>query len=405
MNSAPLRPPLPMEQAQARLLALVTPLPIERVDVPGALGRYLAAPLQARRTQPAAHVSAMDGYAVRADNMAGPWRLVGESAAGHPFTGTLSSGEAVRIATGAVVPDTADAVIVQEDIVRSGATLTLAGTPPNPAGRHIRRTGQDFRCEAELLAAGARIGPAQIALAIGAGHKHLAARRPPRVVIIDSGDELAADPEVCAVHQVPASNGAMLAALVAALPVQTRRIGPVPDDLAALTAALDLASDADVIVTTGGASVGDHDLIRPALEQWGATLDFWRVAIKPGKPLLVARKGAQLVLGLPGNPVSGMVTGYFFLLPVLRALLGAALPLPRPLSLPLTAPLPAVGDRREFLRGQFTPAGIAPVATQDSGALAALAATDLLIDRPAHSPAAAAGEVVSAYLLENGGLA
>ena len=405
MNSSLLPSPLPLEEAQARLLALVTPLPIERVDVPGALGRYLAAPLNARRTQPAAHVSAMDGYAVRADELAGPWTVVGESAAGHPFPGLVGAGHAVRIATGAVVPDGADAVIIQEDVARDGARLTLTGTPPHPTGRHIRHAGQDFRSEAELLPAGTRIGPAQIALAIGAGHKHLAARRPPRVTIIDSGDELAADPECCAAHQVPASNGAMLAALVASLPVRTARFGPVPDDLAALTAALDAARDADVIVTTGGASVGDHDLIRPALQQWGATLEFWRVAIKPGKPLLVARKGGQLVVGLPGNPVSGMVTGYFFLLPLLRALLGAAAPLPRPLTLRLTASLPAVGDRREFLRGRFTDGGVAPVATQDSGALAALAATDLLIDRPAHAPAAAAGDDVNVYLMENGGLA
>lgn len=405
MNSAQLHEPLPLEEAQARLLALVAPLPIERVDVASALGRYLAAPLRARRTQPAANVSAMDGYAVRPADLAGPWRIVGESAAGHPFPGNVGAGEAVRIATGAVVPAGAEAVIVQEDVVRNGVSLTLTGTPPRPAGRHVRRAGQDFQCEAELLRAGTRIGPAQIALAIAAGHKHLAARRPPRVAIIDSGDELAADPEICAVHQVPASNGAMLAALVASLPARTYRLGPVPDDLAALTGALDAARDADVIVTTGGASVGDHDLIRPALEQWGASLEFWRVAIKPGKPLLVARKGAQLVVGLPGNPVSATVTGYFFLLPLLRALLGAAAPLPRPLTLRLTVPMPAVGERREFVRGRFIDGGIAPVATQDSGALGALAAADLLIDRPAHAPPATAGDEVCAYLLENGGLA
>ena len=398
-------PPLPLEEAQARLLALAAPLPLERVDVPSALGRYLAEPLRARRTQPAAHVSAMDGYAVRSEDIGGPWQVVGESAAGHPFGGAITSGEAVRISTGALIPAGADAVVVQEDVARDGLGVTLTGTPPNPTGRHIRRAGQDFRCEAELLPAGTRIGPAQIALAIGAGHKHLATRRLPRIVIIDSGDELAADPECCAVHQVPASNGAMLAALIASIPAHTRSLGPVPDNLAALTAALDAATGADVIVTTGGASVGDHDLIRPALEQWGATLDFWRVAIKPGKPLLIARKGAQLVVGLPGNPVSSMVTAYFFLLPVIRALLGASAPLPRPLKLRLATTLPGVGSRREFVRARFSADGLTPVVTQDSGALAALAATDVLIDRPANAPPAAPGDEVSAYLLENGGLA
>jgi len=397
--------PLPVEEAQARLLALARPLPVEHVDVAGALGRYLAAPLAARRNQPAAHVSAMDGYAVRADDLAGPWQIVGESAAGHPFAGPLGPGEAVRIATGAVVPQSAQAVIVQEDVARDGPHLALTGMPPSPAGRHIRAAGQDFRCEAELLAAGHRIGPAQIALALGSGHRHLAVRRPPRVAIIDSGDELAADPEACAVHQVPASNGAMLAALVSSMPAEIDRIGPVPDETAALVGALERARGADVIVTTGGASVGDHDLIRPALAEWGATLDFWRVAMKPGKPLLVARKGAQLVLGLPGNPVSGLVTAYFFLLPLLRALLGAANPLPRPLPLRLSAPLKGVGERREFLRGRFAGEGIAPVGSQDSGALTALAATDVLIERPAYASPAAAGDEVRAYLLQNGGIA
>lgn len=396
---------LSVEEAQARLLALAEPLPLERVDVPGTLGRYLAQPLQARRTQPAAHVSAMDGYAVPAGDMAGPWRVIGESAAGHPFAGPVSAGEAVRISTGALVPAGGGAVIVQEDVARNGASVTLIGEGPDRAGKHIRKAGADFLCDAELLESGARIGPAQIALALAAGHKHLPVRRIPRLTVIDSGDELAADPEICAVHQVPASNGAMIAALAASLPVETRRIGPIADSIEAIVSAFDAAADANVIVTTGGASVGDHDLIRPALERWGATLDFWRVAIKPGKPLMVARKGGQMIIGLPGNPVSSMVTAYLFLLPLLRAMLGAAHPLPMALRLRLVTPLPATGDRREFVRGRFVPGGIAPVATQDSGALAALAATDVLIERPERSPAAASGTEVSAYLLENGGLA
>ena len=397
--------PLPLETAQARLLAMAAPLPLERVDVAGALGRYLAEPLHARRTQPAAAMSAMDGYAVGSADLAGPWRLIGESAAGHPFGGSVGPGETVRIATGAALPAGAGAVIVQEDMRRDGASIILTGTAPQPPGRHIRRAGQDFTCESELLPAGARLGPAQLALALGAGHRHLAVRRRPRVVIIDSGDELASDPEVCAVHQVPASNGVMLAALVASLPVESRRIGPVPDRLEALTAVLDAAAGADVIVTSGGASVGDHDLIRPAMENWGGSLDFWRVAIKPGKPLLVGRKGAQIVLGLPGNPVSSMVTGYLFLLPLLRALLGAAAPYPLALTLRLAAPLPAGGERREFLRARLTADGLVPVLNQDSGALVALAASDALIDRPVDAHPAAVGDEVRTLLLENGGLA
>jgi molybdopterin molybdotransferase len=206
---------LTLEDAQARLLALAPVLPIQNVDVPGTLGRYLAEPLKARRTQPAAHVSAMDGYAVKGPDLGGPWTIIGESAAGHPFSGTVAGGQAVRISTGALLPAGADAVIVQEDLVRNGDHLSLTGTPPSPPGKHIRLCGSDFGIDTELLSAGTRIGPAQLALAIAAGHKHLAVRRAPRVAIIDSGDELASDPEDCAAHQVPASNGAMLAALLA----------------------------------------------------------------------------------------------------------------------------------------------------------------------------------------------
>lgn len=396
---------LPLEEAQARLLALATPLPIERVDVASALGRYLAEPLTASRTQPAADVSAMDGYAVAAGDLAGPWTVIGESAAGHPFAGTVARGQAVRISTGAHLPRGASAVIVQEDVRRDGAVVTLTGAPPDPADRHIRRCGMDFAAGAQLAAPGARVTPALIALALTAGHTHLAVRRLPRLAIIDSGDELAAAADRCPPHQVPASNGAMLAAQVAALPCTATRFGPVRDDRAAICAALEAAGDVDLIVTSGGVSVGDHDLIRPALEAWGAEIDFWQVAIKPGKPLLVARRGAQLVLGLPGNPVSSHVTAFFFLLPLLRALLGAAAPLPRSFLARLAAPLAPGGPRREFLRAGWDGDSLTPATVQDSGALAALARADVLIDRPAGAPAAAIGEPVRAYLLENGGLA
>lgn len=399
-------PLLPLDEAQARLLALATPLPVERVDVPGALGRYLAEPLRARRAQPAAHASAMDGYAVSSTDLAGPWQVVGESAAGHPYGGALGPGEAVRISTGALLPEGSDTVVIQEDTARDGATLRLSGAERAEAHRHVRHCGSDFACEDQLLRAGTRIGPAQLALALAAGHKHLPVRRAPRIAIIDSGDELAVDPETCAPHQVPASNGAMIAALVASLPCEVRRLGPVPDRMDALVAALRAAEGCDVVVTTGGASVGDHDLVRPALEEWGAALDFWKVAIRPGKPLMVARRGGQLALGLPGNPVSSMVTAYLFLLPLLRALLGSAQPLARALPFTLAGDLPPVGDRREFVRAMFDEAGrLVPVRSQDSGALGSLALAEVLIDRAPGAAAAQAGEPVLAYLLENGGLA
>jgi molybdopterin molybdotransferase len=347
----------------------------------------------------------MDGYAVVAGDMAGPWQVIGESAAGHPFQGEVRSGKAVRISTGAAMPAGANVVILQEDLNREGDIISLAGEPPSPPTKHVRRCGLDFRLGGEILSAGTCIGPAQAALAVSAGHNHLAVRRRPRVAVIDSGDELAVDLDCYAPHQIPASNGVMLAAMARALSCEVDRLGPVPDDMDAMAAALSQAREADVVVTSGGASVGDHDLVRPALAAWGAELDFWRVAIKPGKPILVATRGHQLVIGLPGNPVSSHVTAYLFLLPVLRRLLGAADPMPRRFRAALASPLKASGSRREFLRATWDGETIAAQAIQDSGALAPLAASNALIDRPAGTPAAAIGDMVFAYLLENGGIA
>jgi len=395
-------PPLSLEDAQARLLALVEPLPVEHADIESALGHYLAEPLLARRTQPAADLSAMDGYAMTAGDIAGPWRIVGESAAGHPFAGRFGQGEAVRISTGAILPADGRAVILQEDLTREGDTIRLTGEAPSPPDKHIRRCGMDFATGGEVLARGTRIGAAQAGLAIAAGHGHLPVRRRPRLAVIDSGDELALDLAACAPHQIPASNGAMLKAMAAQLPCDVDRLGPVADDMEALAQVLARAADADLIVTSGGASVGDHDLVRPALEAWGAEIDFWRVAIKPGKPILVARRGKQLILGLPGNPVSSYVTAYLFMLPLLRALLGAAEPLPRPIRTRLAAPLRPGGSRREFIRARWDGGEVTAHPIQDSGALASLAASNALIDRDAREPAGAIGDEVLAYLLENG---
>jgi molybdopterin molybdotransferase len=249
--------------------------------------------------------------------------------------------------------------------------------------------------------------PARIALALAAGRSRLIAARAARVAILDTGDELAADPAACAPHQIPASNGAMLAAMLAPLGCDVERLGPVGDDHAALAAALARAEDADILITSGGASVGDHDLVQAALARWGAQIAFWRVAIKPGKPLMIATRaqpggGAQLVLGLPGNPVSCFVTAFLFALPVVRASMGALDPLPAAEALVAADPLPPTGKRREFLRAVRTAAGARLVGSQDSSALAALARADCLIDRPAGSPPLAAGSAVTGYLIQNG---
>ncbi|MFN3455956.1 MAG: molybdopterin molybdotransferase MoeA [Novosphingobium sp.] len=398
-------PPLPLAEAQARLLALAPALAVEHRAVTECLGHYLAAPLHARRTQPAAPVSAMDGYALRSADLSGPWRVIGESAAGHPFAGIVGSGEAVRISTGAVVPDGADMVLLQEDASRVGDVLELTGAPPVPPVRHVRPAGMDFAEQAVLIEAGERIGPAQIALAIAGGHAHMPVRRRLRLTVIDSGDELVAPGHLPALHQLPASNGPMLCAMAAGLPCDIRHAGPVADDLAALADALDTAAEADVIVTSGGASVGDHDLVRPALEAVGASIDFWRVGIKPGKPLLVATRGEQIILGLPGNPASAYVTAFLFLLPLLRAGLGASAPLPRAIPSRLATAMPPGGSRMEFLRAHWDGGQVSLDPLQDSGALSPLSRANALVVREAGAPAKATGTDVPVYLLENGGIA
>ncbi len=398
-------PPLPLAEAQARLLALAATLPVEHRAVGDCLGHYLAEPLLARRTQPAAPLSAMDGYALRSADLPGPWQVIGESAAGHPFAGLVGAGEAVRISTGAIVPDGADMVLLQEDATREGETVHLSGEPPAPPQRHVRPAGMDFASEAVLIEAGTRIGAAQIALAIAGGHSHMPMRRPLRLTVIDSGDELVLPGTLPALHQLPASNGPMLCAMAAQLPVEVTRVGPIADRLDDLAQAFGGASEADVIVTSGGASVGDHDLVRPALEAVGASIDFWRIGIKPGKPLLVATRGTQVILGLPGNPASAYVTGFLFMLPLLRAMLGAAQPLPQVIPARLAEPMGAGGSRMEFLRARWDGMSVALDELQDSGALAPLARSNALAVREAGAPAKATGADVLIYLLGNGGIA
>ncbi|WP_408591159.1 molybdopterin molybdotransferase MoeA [Novosphingobium sp.] len=395
-------PPLSLPEAQARLLALAPLVPTEQRPVDDCRGYYLCHDLTALRTQPAAPLSAMDGFALRSGDLPGPWCIVGESAAGRPFDRSLGTGEAVRISTGAVVPPDADMVLIKEDATVEGVRVHLTGMAPDPTERHIRPRGMDFAQDKLLLSAGTRLGPAQIALAIAAGHETLTVRRALDLVVIDSGDELAVPGTSLLPHQIPASNGPMLAAMAASQPVRIRRIGPVPDRLDALADAFAQAAGADLIVTSGGASVGDHDLLRPALEAAGATIDFWRVGIKPGKPLMVARRGAQLILGLPGNPAASFVTGFLFMLPLMRASLGAAEPLPRTTAALLAEPMTAGGSRQEFLRAHWDGRLVTLDSLQDSGALGPLARANALVVRDARSPAVPAGGEVPVYLLDFG---
>jgi molybdopterin molybdotransferase len=336
----------------------------------------------------------MDGYAIRFDDLPGPWRVIGESAAGRAFGGAIGRGEAVRIFTGAAMPAGADSVLVQEEAERDGDTLALAGEGPPRRGMSVRRKGLDFDRGAVLIGAGTRLTPAAVALAATGGHGTLSINRRLRVAVMATGDELIApgtasdDPLA-----LPEGNSAMLAAMLADLPVDVTIAGIIPDRLDALVAAFS-GANADIIVTTGGASVGDHDLVRPALEAAGGTVDFWRIAIRPGTPMLAGRLGDAIMLGLPGNPVSAFVTATLFLRPLIAAMAGAADPLPRTLRAELAEPLPANDHRQDYLRATIVDGRVSAAITQDSSMLATLARATCLIVRPPHVPPAAIGDIV-----------
>ncbi len=384
---------LPLDEAQARLLAMADPVAAESLPVERCVGRWLAEDVLARRTQPASDLSAMDGYALRYEDLSGTLTVVGESAAGASYDGALAPGQAVRIFTGAPLPEGADTVLVQEEAARDGERLRLDGDGPSGAGAHVRKSGRDFAEGDKLASAGDRLTAPALAMAIAGGHGALAVRRRIRVAAISTGDELVPPGAPTSPAQIPASNGAMLAAQLATLPVDFADGGIVADDLETLGAAIDAARDADILVTIGGASVGDHDLVRPALENAGAAIDFWKVAVKPGKPIMAGRLGAALVLGLPGNPASAFVTAKLFLEPLIAALSGAADPLPHHRQAVLGTDLPPGGERTEYLRARWSSGRIEPLAQQSSAALDALAQAQALIRRESGAPAAAEGEV------------
>lgn len=389
---------LTVEQAQTRLLALRAPLSPEEITVTEGAGRYISDDVIASRDQPAAPLSAMDGYAIRFADMPGPWRIAGEIAAGTAPAASLAPGEAIRIFTGAMLPAGADTVIVQEDVSAEGARLTLSGEGPGAKGRHVRAAGGDFRTGDRLLARGTLLTPGAIAAAIMAGAAYLPVRARPRIAILATGDELIAPGAPLAPGQIPDSNSAMLAAMLAPLPAILGESRHVPDSRAALAAAFaDLALHHDIIVTIGGASVGDHDHVQNALADAGGTLDFWKIAMRPGKPLIAGRIGEALLLGLPGNPASAFVTATLFLLPLARHLAGAADPLPRLHHAPLAAPLGPGKARREYMRARLTDDGLLPFDSQDSGQTRSLAYADALLIRESGAPPARAG-TMAAYI-------
>jgi len=390
---------LPVEEAQARLLALRAPLGDENIAFSESLGRYLSYDVTAQRDQPAAALSAMDGYAIRFGDLPGPWAVIGETAAGAAPDRLIGPGEAMRIFTGAMVPAGADTVVVQEDVAREGDTLRLTGDGPGARGRHIRSQAADFAAGDCLLPAGTRLTPGAIAAAAMSGAGGLAVGRRARVAILTTGDELVQPGRPVAPGQIPDSNGVMLAAMLQGDVESLVLPHHVRDDRDTLAKILkELARRHDVIVTVGGASVGDHDHVRGALDDAGGQLDFWKIAMRPGKPLIAGTLGDAILLGLPGNPSSAFVTATLFLLPLVRHLAGAGEPLPPVHRAPLAAPLAEGGTRRDYLRARLESGRLTPMIGQESGRTLPLASANALLIRDIGAPPRNVGDIAD-YLV------
>ncbi len=396
---------IPVAEAIARILAGVQPLPAEMVSLGDGLDRVLAEDLASRRTQPPAAVSAMDGYAVRAADAAeapAELRIVAEIAAGAVWTGRLGQGEAARIFTGAPLPAGADAIVIQEDCERAGDGVTVR--VPAAAGTYIRPAGLDFAQGDVLLRAGRRLTSRDIGLAAAMNRPWLPVRRRPRVALMATGDEIALPGEPLGPQQIVSSSGPGLGALVAEAGGEPVSLGVAQDSVVSLRARAAGAAGADILVTMGGASVGEHDLVQAALAEDGLEVDFWRIAMRPGKPLMFGRMGGALVLGLPGNPVSAFVCAILFLRPLIDAMQG--LPAGPPAREParLGADLGANDRREDYLRARLAAAGdglpvATPFARQDSSMLARFVEADALVVRAPHAPAARAGDAVEVIRL------
>lgn len=391
-----------VEDALASVLDGVTATAIERVPLAAANGRVLAEDLRATRTQPPFDAAAMDGWAIRAADASAPGarlRVAGEAAAGHGFAGALAPGEAIRIFTGAPMPAGADTVVMQEHCTREGDTVVVADA--QTAGRHLRRAGIDFRQGDVGLEAGTVLDYTNLGLVAAMNHGEVAVHARPRVAMIATGDELVPPGTTPGPDQIVASNGAGIAALIEAAGGEVIDLGIVRDDLALLRAAVAsaFAAGIDALVTLGGASLGDHDLVHRALSEEGVAFDFWKIAMRPGKPLMYGRHGAARVVGLPGNPAAALVCGIVYVAPLVRALAGRRNVAPPIEVVRLAAPLPPNDLRQDHLRARFDvdPDGhriVVPVDSQDSSLLSRVARADALIIRPPHAPAATTGESV-----------
>ncbi|WP_309085370.1 gephyrin-like molybdotransferase Glp [Chelativorans sp.] len=397
---------LPVDEALERVLDGLQPLPPEELPLADAAGRVLVGALKARRTQPPFNASAMDGYAVRSADIASPpasLAVTGESAAGRRFPGAVGPGEAVRIFTGAPVPDGADTILIQENAVPvdEGRIEALQAVAP---GRHIRRAGLDFRGGDVVLQEGRLLDPAALSLAAAAGHARLPVVRRPVIAVIATGDELVPPDETPGPDQIVASNNFGIGALARMDGADVLDLGIVPDDREAIAGAIRraLGARADIIVTLGGASVGEHDLVREVLTSEGMDLAFWKIAMRPGKPLMFGRFGGARVLGLPGNPVSSLVCAHLFLRPLMARLSGRVF---RPDLRPafLGKPMKANDERQDYVRAVvvegFEGLLATPFDLQDSSMLTALAAANALIIREPNAPAAEPGSPCRVLML------
>ncbi len=382
-----------VEDALAQLLALVEPLDSELVPLRQANNRVLAQDVAATRTQPPFAASSMDGYALRRSEVEpdAMFKVIGESAAGRRYDGDVRAGQAVRIFTGAPIPQGADFVVIQEDVTRRGNLITLGhriGTKDN-----IRPAGGDFETGATVHAP-LRLRPADIALLAAMNIAQVPVTCAPRVAILATGDELVQPGETPGPDQIIASNSYGLAAMLEALGAQVQMLPIARDTVASLKQALSLALDADLIITIGGASVGDHDLVAQVAAEMGMEQAFYKVAMRPGKPLMAGRIGRSAMIGLPGNPVSAMVCGTVFVAPVVRKMLGLGdSPAPM-LDAPLARAMPANGPRAHYMRARIIDGALYPDDRQDSSLLSVLASADALMVRPVNDPARESGEMV-----------
>ena len=393
---------MPVDEALARVLGAGKILGAELVKLDEVIGRVLAKDLKAKRDQPPFQSSAMDGYAVRHEDLNDPLMIVGVSAAGHGFKDIVKKGQAVRILTGAPLPKGADTIVIQENVSLNGKHLVVHEAPA--LGRNIRPRGLDFKKNAVLISAGTRVTARDIGLMAAANAAVVSVRKRPRIVLFTTGDELVLPGDHPRADQIFSSNSQALAAMLKFWGAEVINLGIVRDDMRATIAAINKAADADILVTTGGASVGDHDYVQEALKRAGIKIGFWKIALRPGKPLMFGTKGELSVLGLPGNPVSALVCARIFLKPLIGKMLGLN-GHDEPVMARVAEALPANDERQDYLRAtlRHEEDGVRVVSVfskQDSSMQRNLRDADCLILRPPGAPEVAKGALVPIILID-----